>query len=133
MAAKGIALEYDASIAPVQGLSTSGQIRLLPGLSRAEEFSVLVHELTHEMLHHRQAEEPLSKVVAETQAEAVAFVVCRGVGLETGTAAADYIQLYNGDPKRLTDSLAIIQKTSTEILDYFQPENSSRDDRSGGN
>ena len=53
------------------------------------------------MLHHVKGEAPLSKVVRETQAEAVAFVVCRGVGLETNTSAADYIALYNGDKKTL--------------------------------
>ena len=39
------------------------------------------HELAHEMLHHRKEESPLPKMVRETQAEAVAFVVSRGVGL----------------------------------------------------
>jgi hypothetical protein len=46
----------------------------------AEEFSVLAHELAHEMLHHRKDEARLPKVVVETQAEAVAYVVPRGVG-----------------------------------------------------
>jgi hypothetical protein len=38
-----------------------------------------------------------SKRVCGTEAEARAFVVCQAVGLETGSAASDYIQLWNGD------------------------------------
>jgi DNA transposition AAA+ family ATPase len=51
-----------------------------------------------------------SKRSRETEAEAVAFVVCHAIGLETGSASQDYIQLYEGDAKLLNDSLAHIQK-----------------------
>ena len=122
VAKQGISVEYDASIAPAQGVSSGGRIRLMPGMAPAEEFSVLAHELAHEMLHHRKEAAPLPKVVRETQAEAVAFVVCRGVGLETNTAAADYIALYNGDKKTLAESLSVIQQTSSRILDELLPE-----------
>jgi antirestriction protein ArdC len=122
VASRGIALEYDPSIAPAQGQSSGGLIQLRPGMPPAEEFSVLAHELAHEMLHHSQPDARLPKQVVETQAEAVAFVVCRGVGLETGTAAADYIALYNGDRKTLAESLAVIQETSSQILKELLPD-----------
>lgn len=112
-----IAVHYDASIAPRDGVSLGGQIRLRPGLSPAEEFSVLTHELAHEMLHRSDDARQLSKTVRETQAEAVAYVVCRGIGLETRTAAADYIALYRGDADTLRASLSAIQLTSSMILD----------------
>jgi antirestriction protein ArdC len=122
VAKQGISVEYDPSIAPAQGMSSGGRIRLVPDMSAAEEFSVLAHELAHEMLHHQNGAAPPPKVVRETQAEAVAFVVCRGVGLETNTAAADYIALYNGDKKTLAESLHVIQETSAKILDALLPE-----------
>ena len=122
VAKQGIELAYDRGIAPAQGVSTGGKIRLMPDLSPAEEFSVLTHELAHEMLHHRNEGSPIPGVVRETQAEAVAFVVCRSIGLETNSAAADYIALYNGDKKTLADSLAVIQETSSKILDDLLPE-----------
>ena len=122
VANQGIAVEYDSSIAPAQGVSSGGRIRLQPGLAPAEEFSVLAHELAHEMMHHAKDEPRLPKVVRETQAEAVAFVVCQGVGLETNNAAADYIALYDGDKKTLTESLAKIQETGAKILDHLLPE-----------
>lgn len=51
----------------------------------------------------------------------MAYVVCRGVGLETNHAAADYISLYNGVKKTLAQSLSVIQETSSRILDELLP------------
>jgi len=45
----------------------------------------------HEMLHHGDNGSALPKVVRETQAEAVAYVVSHAIGLETNKAAADYV------------------------------------------
>ncbi len=39
------------SIAPVLGMSYGGRLLILPGQQAAEEFSTLVHELAHDMLH----------------------------------------------------------------------------------
>jgi hypothetical protein len=119
---QGIDLEYDSSIGPAQGVSYGGKIRLMPGMQPAEEFSVLAHELAHEMLHHDKDQDRSPKATAETQAEAIAYVVCRGVGLETNSAAADYITLYNGDKKTLAESLSVIQIASARILDELLPE-----------
>jgi hypothetical protein len=91
----------------------------------AEDFSVLAHELAHEMVHHGKDETRSPKVMRETQAEAVAYVVSRGVGLETNSAAADYIALYNGDKKTLAQSLSVIQETASRILDELLPQRSA--------
>ena len=45
--AQGIELEFNERIAPAMGISYGGKIVLLPGQSKAEEFSTLVHELAH--------------------------------------------------------------------------------------
>jgi hypothetical protein len=89
--AQGIELEFNERIAPAMGMSYGGKIVLLPGQSKAEEFSTLVHELSHEMLHKADRRTAMTKVVRETEAEAIAFVVSKAVGLETGTASADYV------------------------------------------
>ena len=60
---------------PRLGMSYGGKIALLPGQSSAEEFSTLVHELAHEMLHKAERRTATTKTVRETEAEAVAFVV----------------------------------------------------------
>jgi hypothetical protein len=84
----------------------------------AEEFSTFVHEISHEMLHRGDRRTLTTKQVRETEAEAeaVAFVVCQSVGLQTGTASADYIQLWHGDAKLLQESLEVVQHTAAVIL-----------------
>ncbi len=113
---QNIELEFNERIAPAMGVSYGGKIVLLPGQSKAEEFSTLVHELAHEMLHKADRRTTTTKVVRETEAEAIAFVVSKAVGLETGTASADYIQLYHGNASLLAESLEVIQKVSAVIL-----------------
>ena len=117
-----IVLEYSEDIVPGRGTSAGGKITLLPGQSAAEEFATLAHELAHEMMHRDERRSSTSRRVRETEAEAVAFVVCHAIGLETGSASQDYIQLYEGDAKLLTDSLAHIQKTATQILNAIGAE-----------
>ncbi|MGA8144284.1 MAG: ArdC family protein [Candidatus Acidiferrales bacterium] len=121
----GIALEYSQDIAPARGISAGGKITLLPGQSPAEEFSTLAHEVAHEMMHRDERRSSTSKRCRETEAEAVAFVICHAIGLETGSASRDYIQLYEGDAKLLAASLEYIQKTAAHILDGIGAEPSS--------
>ena len=73
--AQGIQLEFKDSIAPALGMSYGGRIAILPGQEPAEEFSTLVHELAHEMLHKAERRTATTKTVRETEAEAIAFVV----------------------------------------------------------
>ena len=113
---QGIELEFNEHIAPAMGMSYGGKIVLLPGQSKAEEFATLVHELAHEMLHKAERRTQTTKTVRETEAEAIAFVVSKAVGLQTGTASADYIQLYHGNASLLAESLEVIQKASAVIL-----------------
>jgi len=119
---RGIRLEYSDSIAPARGMSYVGLIRLLPSMGHAEEFSTLVHELAHEMIHKAERRTLITKTVKETEAEAVAFIVSHAIGLETGTASSDYIQLYHGDAKLLAESLEVVQRTAAIILGAISPE-----------
>ena len=61
----------------------------------------------------------------ETEAESVAFVVCSAIGLETGTAAQDYVGLNGGDLKLLLQSLQYIQQAANRILAAIAPDNSA--------
>jgi hypothetical protein len=118
---QGIALVFSEKISPALGMSYGGRIAILPGQTKAEEFSTLVHELAHEMLHKAERRTTTTKVVKETEAEAIAFVIGKAVGLETGSASADYIHLYHGNASLLAESLEVIQQTSAVILAALQP------------
>jgi hypothetical protein len=119
---QAIELEYNERIAPAQGVSYGGKIVLLPGQSKAETFATLVHEVSHELLHKAERRTITTKTVRETEAESIAFIVSRAVGLTTGSASADYISLYHGNAELLTESLAVIQQASATILDELFAE-----------
>ncbi len=120
--AQGIELSYSEQIGPAKGLSHGGKITLLLGMQPAEEFSTLVHELGHELLHRGDRRTLTTKQVRETEAEAVAFIVCQAVGLQTGTASQDYIQIWCGDANLLRESLEAVQQTAAVILGGITPE-----------
>jgi hypothetical protein len=121
VADQGILLEYSQDIAPARGTSAGGKITFLPGQVPAEEFATLAHEVAHELMHRHERRASTSK----RSREAVAFVVCQAIGLETGSAAQDYILLYEGDAKLLSESLEHIQQTATRILNAIGAEESS--------
>lgn len=116
VASRGIALEYDDRIRPARGSSAGGRIPLLPGMGAAEEFSVLVHETAHELLHRGDRRKDTTHAIRETEAEAVAFVVASAIGLDTSTSSSDYIQLHSGDKATLAESLGYVQQVAAEIL-----------------
>jgi hypothetical protein len=118
---KGIQLVYSDKIAPALGMSYGGRIALLPGQSKAEQFSTLVHETAHELLHKAERRTATTKTMRELEAESVAFVVGKAVGLKNDNASADYIQLYQGNASLLAESLEIIQQTAILILAALEP------------
>lgn len=119
---QGVELSYSERIAPAKGLSYGGKITLLSGMQPAEEFSTLAHEIGHELLHRGERRTLTTKQVRETEAEAVAFVVCQAIGLETGSSSADYIALWHGDASLLRESLEAVQQTAAVILGGIAPE-----------
>jgi len=118
---QGIQIVYNPKIAPALGMSYGGRIAILPGQSKAEEFSTLVHEAAHEMMHKAERRTATTKTVRETEAEAVAFVVGKAVGLVPGSASADYINLYHGNASLLAESLEVVQQTASVILAALEP------------
>lgn len=112
----GIRVEFAPELGGAHGLSRGGHIQVLDSLPPAEQFGVLVHEISHELLHQGAQRSGKPKVVKELEAEATAFVVCHAVGIEDGSAARDYIQLYQGDSELLMASFAAIQRASSRIL-----------------
>ena len=118
---QSVEISFSERIAPAKGLSYGGKITLLSGMQPAEEFSTLVHEIAHEMLHRGDRRTLTTKQVRETEAEAVAFVVCQSVGLQDGSSSQDYIQLWHGDANLLRESLEAVRQTAAVILGGIAP------------
>ena len=123
--AAGIDLQTEYIPGGAHGVSRGGEIAVRPELSDAETFAVLAHEFSHELLHRGDRRQETTKTIRETEAEAVAFVVSKTVGLETGTASSDYIKLYNGSRETLQESLKHIRRCAAEILDGLLQEEPS--------
>jgi len=126
---RGIKLERHESLRIAEGVSIGGTILLKACLAPAEEFSVLVHELAHETLHQDPSNRPKEKTIREAEAEAVAYVVCEGIGLDVNTASSDYIRLYDGDKKTLMASLERIQEAAAEILEAVTGDDGNAADK----
>ncbi len=127
LAAQNIKLEFNEKIAPALGVSYGGKIVILPGQSKAEEFTTLVHETAHELLHRAERRTFTTQTIRETEAEAVAFIVGQAVGLEMGTASSDYIQMYAGNAALLAESLEVIQRTSAVILAAVETDDAAQE------
>jgi hypothetical protein len=124
---QGIQLVYRDDLQGALGKSYGGRIAILSGQAKAEEFSTLVHETAHEMMHKAERRTATTKTIRELEAEAVAFVVGKAIGLINGTASADYIQLYQGNASLLAESLEVIQQTTNVILSALEPPMKAED------
>ena len=126
-ASRGITIACDSrELGSAYGASFGGRILLRDDLPPAVEFAVLVHEVAHELLHRGDRRVATSKKVRETEAEAVAFVVSKAIGLETKTAASDYIQMYAGSKETLLASLEAIRTTAVLLLDALHEDGPAR-------
>jgi hypothetical protein len=117
IASKGIELFYAERLPRgAQGNSQGGRIGCRKGLSPAEEFRTLAHELAHELLHRGERREQTTVRSRELEAESVAFIVCSAIGLDARQCSTDYIHLYRGNKQMLLESLQFIRGVSKEIL-----------------
>ena len=127
----GVILEY----APIQfpmgakGISTPGSIRIAPDLPESEKFCVLAHEFAHELLHQRtERTKETTRQVRETEAEAVAYTVCRAFGIDSTTHSSDYIQLYQGTEDTLRESLGFVQQAATHMIQEIRRRSDAKAD-----
>ena len=99
------------------GKSSVKRIEVLSGLRPPLRLTVLIHELAHELLHpDRETRKRLKHAVLETEAQAVAQVVCHALGLDGIRHSVDYIHLHNGDSEVFAKSMQRIQKCASGIL-----------------
>ena len=108
-------------VAPDKTLQPRASFRGFQILSRSKRLTNLAHEL----MHSAERRSSTSKRIRETEAEAVAFVVCSAIGLDTGTTAQDYIGLYGSDTKLLVESLQYVQQASSQILNAIGADGGS--------
>lgn len=114
----GIELEYrELNHQFLNGWSEKGKIVVDSQKSLPQQFSTLIHEYAHEMLHKERI--TLDKTRRELEAESVSYIVCKFIGLETGTKHSDYIALYGGNKELLLESLEKVREVANEVISYL--------------
>lgn len=117
-----VPVEWDVDITDPEchGYYSRGENRICirGGMSEAQTFKTLVHETAHSILHcegGEQGDKP--REVREVQAEGVAYVVCKALGIDSADYSFGYVAGWGGDTKELLGELDVIRKTASAILD----------------
>ncbi len=113
---RGITVMFQAPAGGAFGVSKRGSVEVSPDHATGQQAKTLAHELAHEALHWEDRG-PLTRSIAELEAESVAYVVCAHVGLDVGVRSSRYIALWNGDSKALRASLERIADTARSLID----------------
>jgi hypothetical protein len=119
--AHGMTIEFVEWVGEKRGNSYRGTIRLLPNMPPAEGFPVLLREVASQLLYTIKRRTFVTRALHQQETKAAAFVVCEALGLESKTAFSD-CQLYYGDSRLLSESLAVVHCTAAVILGAISPE-----------
>jgi hypothetical protein len=92
------------------------RIRVEVTNSEVQQVKTLAHEIAHAMLHEGFTD----RALAELEAESVAFVVCRALGIESASYSFGYLATWAGGGTEAITAIkaagARIQKTADAIL-----------------
>ncbi len=116
---RGIAVTFQAVSDGPFGVSRKGNVEVNSQHTTGQQAKTLAHELAHEALHWEDRG-PFTRSVAELEAESVAYVVCKYVGLDVEVRSSRYIALWDGDSKALRSSLERIADTARSIIDDLE-------------
>ncbi len=88
-------------------------------MAAMQTFKTIIHEKAHSLLHNSDSGK-YTRQEAEVQAESIAYVVCRAFGLNSSDYSFGYIAGWSSgrNVKELKSSLAIIEKTAKEIMNW---------------
>ena len=98
------------------GVSKRGAIDVDDSHATGQQAKTLAHELAHEALHWED-KGTFTRALAELEAEAVSYVVCKHFNLDTAVRSSTYIAIWNGDAKSMRESLARIADAARGIID----------------
>jgi hypothetical protein len=116
-AARTLAIQLDYEEIPeagVQGYSAGGRIVIRKSLETPAKAAVILHELSHELLHRGDARKTVSRRQRELEAEATAYVVMHHFGIDH--IASNYLATYDVDGEQLRESLGTISKGAKRLI-----------------
>jgi len=112
----GLRLTYDSMPFGMNGWTDGSTVAIRQDLGSAEKFRCLVHEWAHCLLEHVSRRRDTSQRVRETEAEAVACVVCHAFEINARGRSRDYIHLWDGSSDTLMQSLSAVQRVAGSII-----------------
>jgi len=112
----------------LDGVSRIGKISINSSKNPTEQAFILIHEIAHELIHDTiQKRIQTSKEQREMEAEAVAWIVAQHIGLPE-TNSDSYLALYHKSYD-LQESLAVIHKTSQQIINQLTTKGESNEEK----
>src|SRR4030042_6135059 len=111
---KGIQIQVKNIGHDIQGVSIGGKILLDPEAGT----KTLIHEIAHELLHHKQ-DVSIDSTIRELEAESVAYVVCKHFGLD-GLSSPNYNALHGASSDLILGHLERIRNTAAEIIQALE-------------
>lgn len=122
----GIKITTDAPRDGEKGSASGNHINMTSTVEGAGEFSTLVHEFAHELMHFRTSsiyyqgdEVKTDKNIKELQAESVAYVVMKHYDLPVRHQPT-YIALWKGNKEKIQNNLRVISDVAKFIIDSIE-------------
>ena len=100
---------------------SDNQIVIKANLPQLQTCKTLLHETVHSRLHSKD-NKAISKVDAEIQAESVAYIVSKHLGLDTDSYSFPYIGTWAKSPDKVKDNLEVIRKAANELITRIDHE-----------
>jgi hypothetical protein len=113
--ALGVTLVYEPIPGGADGLSKGGTIEIEETLDTPARCGVIVHELAHEVLKHKERRAETTKQQRELEAESVAFAVLAHFGMRLESRF--YFATYDVTGEMLSASLANINATARQLIE----------------
>ena len=124
----GIAVDLEKEMSKEKGgYSAGGEIAVNKAYRGINQFSTLVHEIAHEVLHRDERMKPVEETRKdkEIDAETVAFIVLKHYGFDTPDSP-NYIALWRGTGNEVKDRRRNIQIASKLIIEEIDKESNGR-------
>src|SRR5665213_3258851 len=105
-----------------------GRIRVATNNADAQQVKTLAHEIGHALLHDPEgiATRDMTRALKELEAESVAYVTCRALGMETGEYSFGYVVGWSGGGddalKGIKASTGRIQRAVAAVLKTFEAD-----------
>jgi hypothetical protein len=122
----GITFVYKSIPGGAEGLSRGGTIEIEETLDTHARCGVIVHELAHEVLKHKERHAETTKQQRELEAESVAFAVLAHFGMRLESRF--YLATYDVTGEMLSASLATINATARQLIEAIGEPNRATDE-----